>query len=949
MEGFPTVLVPHELHKAAEFTVFIDADMMAGFHQLRIDKPSSEKLAIVTDRELLEPTCMPEGVKSATAYLNKATTMIFEPYLGWLLVIHDNITVMAYDLHDLFRKWVIIINRCREFNVILKLKKTWMGFRRIKFFGFIIENGTWRLSDERVASIDNIPFPKNKKGMQRALGAFLFFHHHIPNYSDQSKPLYRMLNDDFIWTPSTWDYDYVGHFNRFKEALKLSYTLHLPDYSLDWELHVDASDLAVGAVLAQIRPMEDGTKRVEPLDMASKALSISAQKWDPHKKEAFACYWGINHFSYFLMNKYFVLFSDHRNLQWLEQNHTPICIRWLSHMQGYNFMLKHISGVQNHVADWLSRLPYDMIIPAPELSPNNVVANLQLSTDVSGFSFSNDLYLAEAVDRSDDTTLTFESVIKSVHGDRQFHHGYYETWKRAKAKYPTIQISLAAVREYILQCPICQKTRDLGIKPLPSTTLHLKPDTYRRTIGIDHFTVTPIDENGYCACVMVVEFFARFPQAYPVKSYDANTLATVLFIHFFTFGMFDELADDPGSAMMSDVVTQLNRWLGVRHKVSLVGRHESNGCEGPIKQYLRHLRTLVFDERLKNRWASPTVISLINFHLCSYATSETGGFTPFQLKYGTQDASYFQLPNPGETGQRAATFIRLLDEDLRIIRTKSLQLQREIILERQKQDGPPQQYVVGDLILFNHKEKPSDMLPEKLFPRLLGPYRVISQAKNDITCEHLVNMDQQVLHNSRCIPFLGSEEDAFLVAKLDKNQFKVIAINYYKGNVHIRKSLIFNVTFEDNDLKELYHNADFTNTNVYQQYIKQYQWLIPLQYTSTELGTYRSKINKERIIFAGTAGYLHLRYYDSDKLAWYDTLPHPNKRKEYIVAAEIREFISNNRKVNIYVTVLNKHITLSHYEVQLYLISVANYESHDYYEIVNDTHVLYEQLLPYRT
>jgi hypothetical protein len=67
------------------------------------------------------------------------------------------------------------------------------------------------------------------------------------------------------------------------------------------------------------------------------------------------------------------------------------------------------------------------------------------------------------------------------------------------------------------------------------------------------------------------------------------------------FGLYDEVISDPGSDFMSQMVASLNSWFGIRHKVSLVDRHESNGVEGTNKQLLRHLRALVHDERLEGR------------------------------------------------------------------------------------------------------------------------------------------------------------------------------------------------------------------------------------------------------------------------------------------------------------------------------------------------------------
>lgn len=48
---------------------------------------------------------------------------------------------------------------------------------------------------------------------------------------------------------------------------------------------------------------------------------------------------------------------------------------------------------------------------------------------------------------------------------------------------------------------------------------------------------------------------------------------------FATYGVVDTIISAPGSDLMSQVIAQLNTRLGIRHIVSLVDRHESNGVE----------------------------------------------------------------------------------------------------------------------------------------------------------------------------------------------------------------------------------------------------------------------------------------------------------------------------------------------------------------------------------
>jgi hypothetical protein len=163
---------------------------------------------------------------------------------------------------------------------------------------------------------------------------------------------------------------------------------------------------------------------------------------------------------------------------------------------------------------------------------------------------------------------------------------------------------------------------------------------------VDHVSVTPHDKDGYVGLLLLIEQDTKFPQAYPVRDYNAPTVATVLFKHYCTFGAYDKGLSDPGSAFMADVVQQLNWWLGVHPLVLLIGRHESNGTEHVNALFMGHLRRLVHDERFTHRWASDTVLPVINHSLATSPNKELGGLSPAELKFGSQALDSFRLPPP---------------------------------------------------------------------------------------------------------------------------------------------------------------------------------------------------------------------------------------------------------------------------------------------------------------
>jgi Integrase zinc binding domain len=235
---------------------------------------------------------------------------------------------------------------------------------------------------------------------------------------------------------------------------------------------------------------------------------------------------------------------------------------------------------------------------------------------------------------------TLQDMFNTIHGQRSLHYGAKRTYLTLCQRYPGHGIPLRVIQDMVAECPICQKER-LPFQTIPSATTTGTIMHHKRTIGMDHVTVTPPEEDGCIGLLLIVEHYTKYPTAYPVRDYTAPTVATVLFKHYCTYGAYDALYSDPGSAFTATVVKELNNCLQIPQKISLIGRHESNGTEHVNGLFIGHLRRLVHDGRLITRWASDTILPLINHTLCTTPNSELGGFSPAELKFGTTDYHRF--------------------------------------------------------------------------------------------------------------------------------------------------------------------------------------------------------------------------------------------------------------------------------------------------------------------
>jgi hypothetical protein len=346
---------------------------------------------------------------------------------------------------------------------------------------------------------------------------------------------------------------------------------------------------------------------------------------------------------------------------------------------------------------------------------------------------------------------------------------------------------------------------------------------------------------------------------------------------------------------------------------------------------------LVNDKRLNDRWSDDTVLPLVNFALCSHETPETGGYTPFQLKYGTQDAEYFRLPANLSPGARAGEMLRRLDRDLEIIREISIEKQAEIVQERKKNDKPHTTYAVGDYVLWNPREEQSDFNPAgKLGPNWFGPYEVIQQVKNDVTMKHMCIHTVEVQHVSRLKPFFGSREDALNMAKLDYNQYDIVRFNYFTGNPHKRSSMLFNVTFAYNGITEdkmVPYSADLDRTQQFEEYINSNPILFPLRYHAKESIKQINNMNRQaitRVVPMDTV-YLNLRYFDGTNSAWFDSLDLPEKNKTYSVMIRVLNWENRlHTKLKAYCEVFDLNVLLTTYDIHALTITEEDFDEEKY-------------------
>ena len=116
----------------------------------------------------------------------------------------------------------------------------------MEFLGHIVGQGIVRMDPAKVSAILDWPAPQTVKELQSFLGLANYYNRFLCTFANIAVPLHALLCKD---APFAREFAQEKAFNVVKSALVSAPVLQLPDFSRDFVVDVDASDIAIGTVL----------------------------------------------------------------------------------------------------------------------------------------------------------------------------------------------------------------------------------------------------------------------------------------------------------------------------------------------------------------------------------------------------------------------------------------------------------------------------------------------------------------------------------------------------------------------------------------------------------------------------------------------------------------------------------------------------------------------------
>ena len=147
----------------------------------------------------------------------------------------------------------------------------------VTFLGHHVSEDGLRLYLRLLDSIQKISTPTAVTQVRSFLGLVGYYHRFIKGFSKIAAPLNRLLEKN---CPFKWYDEYPRAYQELKALLLQEPVVAYPDFTVPFRLYTDASNIGLGAILAQ---QQDGKERF--ICCASRTLSKAEQNYSATKKE----------------------------------------------------------------------------------------------------------------------------------------------------------------------------------------------------------------------------------------------------------------------------------------------------------------------------------------------------------------------------------------------------------------------------------------------------------------------------------------------------------------------------------------------------------------------------------------------------------------------------------------------------------------------------------------
>ena len=471
-----------------------------------------------------------------------------------------------------------VLQRLITNSLAVNKRKSALYQTEIVYLGYIISKDGISILPERSEEVINLQKPRTVKALRSTLGKFKFCQPFIKNFSELVTPMQVLVNTATkTQTFIQWNDDANNSWNQIVKAIHKAPSLAHYDPNKPFEVHCDASNTAVGAMLSQDS---------RPIEFLSRSLSNPQRHYPVHDKELLSIITSLKKWQSYIGIQKVTVFTDHKPLRHLlsQRSLSDRQIRWLSFISLFDVSIDYLPGSNNVIADILSRPQINLTqeITLEQRLINSTRANREEMEKVyganrtsDGLMFDDEMRIIVPPCEEIQNTLIQDAHSSPICG----HFGPNKTLARIMQLFRWRGIQTDVVN-FLQNVYDLSGTRNAALRSLLVYCIHYQTQMVHGTqCQMDYLYIEFDEQCGVDSILVIMDRFSHRCRLFACSTHiTAQETAEIIVDHIVKIhGVPACFITDRDTRFMGEAFKHMENIFGIKHRFTTARHPETNG------------------------------------------------------------------------------------------------------------------------------------------------------------------------------------------------------------------------------------------------------------------------------------------------------------------------------------------------------------------------------------